>query len=183
MSTDKIQKAVELVEASFMTLDEAAKHCELSQVYFRRIVEGEETEDVKLKTLIFGKQVILRETVEQILVGVLGARRERAQKAQAKLEEKASKNSEPKGPTLLDLKLEARDLQVPVGRKNKAELIAALEAKRLETATAIDAEIEANAAISDAKLIEEVAAEVDEDELVSGDAFAQNEELHEVMTR
>lgn len=164
MSTDKIQKAVELVEASLMSLDEAAKYCDLSQVYFRRIVEGKETDDVKLKTLIFGKQVILRTTVEEIGSEILLNREERALKATAKLEEKASKNSEPKGPTLLDLKLEARDLQVPVGRKNKADLIAALEAKRAELAVIAE------------NVTEYVASnevlEVDEDELVSGTAHA-----------
>lgn len=130
--SDKLSKAVDLVESSYMTLDMAAKYCGLSQVYFRRIVEGKETDEVKLKTLIFEKQVILRTTVQEINTEVIANREERDRKAQARLEEQANKKSEPKGPTLLDLKLEARELQVPVGRKNKQELIAALEAKHSE---------------------------------------------------
>ncbi len=145
-----LQEAVELVESSYMTLDEAAKYVGISQVYFRRIVEGKETDDVKLKTLIFGKQVILRTTVQELNAEVTDNRKERDLKAQAKLEEQVNKKSEPKGPTLLDLKLEARELQVPVGRKNKADLIAALEAKRTEILAeqyklnpALDAEVDA----------------------------------------
>ena len=146
MTTDKLSKAIALVEASYMTLDEASKHCGLSQVYFRRIVEGKEDKaNVQLKTLVFGKQVILSTIVSEIDAEISAARVTRDQKAKERLEEQATKKSEPKGPTLLDLKLEARELQVPVGRKNKLELIAALEAKRaklaLEATTAQGGEV------------------------------------------
>lgn len=146
MSSDKVRKAVELVEQSFMTLDDAAKQCGISQVYFRRIVEGMETPDQPMKSLIFGKQVISRDDVEFISAKLESNRTEREAKRDAKLQEQLNKVSEPKGPTLLDLKLEARELAVPVGRKNKAELIAALEAKRNELTALEDVAVDEQAA-------------------------------------
>ncbi len=163
MTTDKLSKAITLVEKSFMTLDDAAKSVGISQVYFRRIVEGLETKDAPLKRYIFNKQVILATDVTVIREKIETARASRAEKAQAKLEEQVAKKSEPKGPTLLDLKLEARELQVPVGRKNKAELIAALEAKRTEMLDAELAEMTKHAEAQDAEIDAQDADQQSED--------------------
>jgi len=136
MASKKVQEALKLVAETYVSMKDGAELAGLSEVYFRRQVEAEEAvQGAELKHTIFDKQVIERSVAVLVKERVAAAKAERAEKSAAREAEKAErKTRQQTGPTLIELKYEAKMAGISIGRKNKAELIAAIaEAKAQET--------------------------------------------------
>ncbi len=141
MASRKVQEALKLVAETFVSMKDGAELAGLSEVYFRRQVEAEETaQATELKHTIFDKQVIERSIAVLVKDRVAAAKAERAEKSAAREAEKAERKTQKQtGPTLIELKYDAKMAGISIGRKNKAELIAALaEAKAQETENLAD---------------------------------------------
>lgn len=117
-------------KARFVSMAEGAELLELSQVFFRKLyAESIDTGAVKTHDL-FGRVVISTHDVaivkairEEYLAGRIARAAKREQEAIERAERRANK-----GPDLLDLRVEARSLGIPLSHKNRAQLIEAIAA-------------------------------------------------------
>lgn len=127
------EQLLEGFKARFVSMAEGAEMLKLSQVFFRKLyAESIDTGDVNTYDL-FGRVVISKSDVaivqakrDDYTAGRAQRREERELEKVGRAERKANK-----GPDLLDLRIEARDLGIPLSHKNRTQLIAAIEDKLL----------------------------------------------------
>lgn len=133
INTVSDRQLLEAFKDRFVSMAEGAEMLELSQVFFRKLyAESIDTGDVSTHDL-FGRVVISKDDVaivqakrDDYTAGRAQRREERELEKVARAERKANK-----GPDLLDLRIEARDLGIPLSHKNRVQLIAAIAEKLL----------------------------------------------------
>jgi len=131
----KLKSAIQYCQDNLITIDLAAKQIGVSQMYLRRMIsDGNEIVKGLEQVTLWGRVLFTSESVK-----ATATKRGEIQSAKATAAaEKAALKSEKKekvdtGPTLNELRLNARRIGVAYSNKNKADLIAAIALKEAET--------------------------------------------------